>query len=207
MSALKGHVQLVGARVRMGDFPQAFPQDFGGTEVWYRDFRTVLKRELENLTALASERTSAAESEIEALQSKLDSEIERVFQHLEDVDSPTGGEFNSLVARMDAFEETVSQLVEGVLDGIELENYYTKTEVDALVGTGGGGPAHKVISMPSDTDANGIIAYSGFATDFNATTDENKWAVKKQFQDGAEEWAGKTTFNQILDNYLSLTYA
>jgi hypothetical protein len=207
MSALKGHVQLVESRVRLGDFPQEFPKSFEATDVWYRDFRTVLGRELEGLIALANAKNTSTNDDIEELEAKLESEVEQIFQHLEDVDSPSGGEFETLQARVTELEESIEGLLEGVLDDIELANYYTKAEVDSLLENTSGGPAHKIISMPSDTDANGIVAYSGFATDFEALPSEGKWAVKKQFQDGTELWAGKTQFDQTLDNYLSLTYS
>ena len=66
--------------------------------------------------------------------------------------------------------------------------------------------AHKRITQPATSDGSGLVAYTGFAVDLAASTSSASWAVKKQFQSGSELWAGKTTFDQILDNYLSLTY-
>jgi len=65
---------------------------------------------------------------------------------------------------------------------------------------------YKIYTKPQ-VYSGGNIAYSGFATDVGAGTDEAKWAVKKVLQDGTETWAGKTTFDKILDDYLSLSYS
>lgn len=77
---------------------------------------------------------------------------------------------------------------------------------DGQDGTGGGS-SYKIFTMPQTGTAGSLVVYTGFATDLVAQTSEAKWAVKKQFQDGSELWAGKTTFDQILDDYLTLTYS
>lgn len=88
---------------------------------------------------------------------------------------------------------------------------YTKEEVDDLIdaipGGGGGGATYRIFTQPATADANGLVVFTGFATDTDALTGEAKWAVKKQFEIGTEQWAGKVTFDQVLDNYLSLTYS
>lgn len=65
---------------------------------------------------------------------------------------------------------------------------------------------YKILTMPQTQDVNGNVAYTGFSKDLNAQSSEAKWTVKKQLQDGTETWAGKATFGQILDNYLTLSY-
>jgi hypothetical protein len=84
---------------------------------------------------------------------------------------------------------------------------YVRKNADWFVATGGGGTQYKITTMPQTSDENGSVAYSGFSTDLNALTSEAKWAVKKMYENDTEEWAGKTTFDEILDNYQSLTYS
>jgi hypothetical protein len=67
---------------------------------------------------------------------------------------------------------------------------------------------YKIITMPLVIDTNGeYIAYTGFSTDYEALLSEAKWAVKKQYEDGSQEWAGKLSFDEILNDYLTLTYS
>lgn len=67
---------------------------------------------------------------------------------------------------------------------------------------------YKIISMPLVIDTNGdYIVYTGFSTDYEALLSEAKWAVKKQYEDGSQQWAGKLTFDEILNDYLTLTYS
>ena len=61
-------------------------------------------------------------------------------------------------------------------------------------------------TMPQEVVEGQIIVYTGYARDKSALTSEAKWAVKKQYQNNTVEWAGELTYDQILDNYLSLTY-
>jgi hypothetical protein len=70
----------------------------------------------------------------------------------------------------------------------------------------GGESLYRTITMPQQLSGTNSIAYTGFAVDLLATTAEAKWAVKRMHQDNSETWAGRFTFDQILDNYLSLTY-
>jgi len=102
----------------------------------------------------------------------------------------------------------VSEIVEQVL--ITVNDFAETVLIEVSEGQPGGGTSttpYKIWSMPSAVDGSGeIIAYCGFSTDLNALTSEAKWAVKRLYQDGTEAWAGKTTFDQILDDYLTLTY-
>jgi hypothetical protein len=67
---------------------------------------------------------------------------------------------------------------------------------------------YKIISMPLEIDVNGdYIVYTGFSTDYEALLSEAKWAVKKQHEDGSQQWAGKLGFDEILNDYLTLTYS
>ena len=86
--------------------------------------------------------------------------------------------------------------------------YYTEAEVDALIAGIPTAPTqHKIYSQPAELDSGSIVVYTGFAEDLAALPSEAKWAVKKQHQSTGETWAGKLTFNQILDDFLSLTYS
>ncbi|MHA2064132.1 MAG: hypothetical protein ACXABY_07100 [Candidatus Thorarchaeota archaeon] len=69
-----------------------------------------------------------------------------------------------------------------------------------------GGSYRKVI-MPQQVVSDSSVSYTGFAYDLEAQTSEAKWAVKRMHQDGSETWAGKTTFDEILDNFLTLSYS
>jgi len=79
---------------------------------------------------------------------------------------------------------------------------------DATVVGGGGGSIYKISTKPTYVDIGGeLVSHTGFSTNFNAATSSAEWAVKKELQDGTETWAGKADFDQILDDYLSLTYS
>jgi hypothetical protein len=65
---------------------------------------------------------------------------------------------------------------------------------------------YKIYTKPQGYSG-GNIAYTGFSEDLSALTSEGKWAVKKMLESGTETWSGKTTFDKILDDYLSLSYS
>jgi len=69
------------------------------------------------------------------------------------------------------------------------------------------GGQYRIHTMPQQIVGGSAIAYTGFSIDLSALTSDSSWAVKKMYQDGVEEWAGKTAFDQILDNYSSLSYS
>lgn len=66
---------------------------------------------------------------------------------------------------------------------------------------------YRRITMPLTQVADVNVAYTGFSMDLEALTSEAKWAVKKMYFDRTEQWAGRGIFDQILDNYLSLSYS
>ena len=65
----------------------------------------------------------------------------------------------------------------------------------------------KIITMPLAEEGGQDVAYTGFSLDYDAGTNEAKWAVKKQYEDTSQQWAGRSDFDQVLDDYLSLSYA
>jgi hypothetical protein len=76
-----------------------------------------------------------------------------------------------------------------------------------LAASGGSGTVYKIYTMPQAQNASGSVAYTGFSLDMDAATSGADWAVKRMYEAGTEAWAGKTTFDQILDDYESLTYS
>jgi len=73
---------------------------------------------------------------------------------------------------------------------------------EGQAGEGGTAVLYKRWSQPQVNNT----CYTGFSKDLNALLSEPKWAVKRVELDDTETWAGKTTFDQILDDYLTLTY-
>lgn len=122
-------------------------------------------------------------------------------------------------------QETIDQVVVDITEGgtTSIDVFETIEAVDILVsdlaetvlievteggpGDGGATTPYKRWTMPGVVDLTyGITAYTGFSEDLNADISEAKWAVKRVREDETEAWAGKTTFDQILDDYLTLTY-
>ena len=66
---------------------------------------------------------------------------------------------------------------------------------------------YRRITMPLTQESDENVAYTGFSMDLEALTSEAKWAVKKMYFDRTEQWAGRSIFDQILDDYLSLSYS
>ena len=102
----------------------------------------------------------------------------------------------------------VTEIVERVQIEVEeiVEEVYI--EVDERGGEVGVAVTQfKVWSKPGvDDPTYGITEYCGFAEDLDADPSEAKWAVKRVREDESVAWAGFGTFDQILDDYLSLTY-
>jgi hypothetical protein len=85
---------------------------------------------------------------------------------------------------------------------IDIYEVVEKVEIEITEGLGDGGVEYKRWSMPQVNET----CYTGFSRDLEALTSEAKWAVKRVELDDTESWAGRDTFDQILDDYLTLTY-
>lgn len=115
---------------------------------------------------------------------------------------------NITISEVYANEVEVFEIVENV--SIDITDIMEEVLIEVSEGGLGGDITipYKIWSMPSAVDGGGkIIAYCGFSQDLEALTSEAKWAVKKLLEDGTETWAGKNTFDQILDDYLTLIYS
>ncbi|KKN88636.1 hypothetical protein LCGC14_0245270 [marine sediment metagenome] len=66
---------------------------------------------------------------------------------------------------------------------------------------------YKTVTMSQTQDVAGNVAYTGFSKLNTALTSEARWAVKKTLEDTTETWAGRYAFDEILDDYLSLSYS